>query len=127
VQELWEPVAKRLLDDTVSSVLLCTSAGKPLAAHGIPVGETSRVCGLTGALFGAGEALTTATHAGDDSPIETVSITAGRSHTVVAALPAAVGGHLVSVTAQGVSLGVLLVRTRQAADELRVALSGTVD
>ncbi|WP_210504170.1 hypothetical protein [Nocardioides xinjiangensis] len=107
----------------VSSVLLCTAAGVPLAADGLPDAEVRRAARLTGGMFAAGREL-----GGRGEGLQTIQLSSGEQHTVIAAVPVPGQETLVlSATAEGVGLGVLLVRTRQVVDDLREVLSAAAE
>ena len=59
--------------------------------------------------------------------VETVELTAGRRHTVIASVPGTEADHLLTVTAEGVSPPLLEAWTRLAAEDLRQALSVGTD
>ncbi len=119
VEALWLSLVEvlRAMDDP-SSAVLCTAGGTPVAAYGLPKPEVPRVSRQAGSAF--------ATRPRPDGPVgevETVELTAGRRHTVIASVPGADADHLLSVTAEGVSPPLLEAWTRRAAEDLRQALS----
>lgn len=119
VEALWLSLVEvlRAMDDP-SSAVLCTAGGTPVAAYGLPKPEVPRVSRQAGSAF--------ATRTRPDGPVgevETVELTAGRRHTVIASVPGADADHLLSVTAEGVSPPLLEAWTRRAAEDLRQALS----
>lgn len=125
VEDVWTPVVDLLGRDLGQvSVVLSTVEGDPLATHGVDdVAATAR---LLAPLVAAGHALGQAGREAGRG-FDTIQLSAGTSHTVVAAVQVDGHGlHALCVTADGVGLGVLLVRTRQAADELRGILSAAV-
>ena len=119
VEALWLSLVEvlRAMDDP-SSAVLCTAGGTPVAAYSLPKPEVPRVSRQAGSAF--------ATRTRPDGPVgevETVELTAGRRHTVIASVPGADADHLLSVTAEGVSPPLLEAWTRRAAEDLRQALS----
>lgn len=122
VEALWSSLVEvlRAMDDP-SCAVLCTAAGTPVAAYGLPKPEVPRVSREAGTAF--------ATHSRQDSSpveVETVELTSGRAHTVIASVPGAGADHLLAVTAEGVSPPLLEAWTRRAAEDLGEALSGPV-
>lgn len=119
VQALWESLVEVLRAiDGPSSALLCTADGAPVATYGLPKTEVPRVSFETGSVFAA---RTPPLDLQDSSPgeVETVELSADQRHTVIAWVPGPPQGHhLLSVTAEGVSLPVLHAWTRQAAEDL---------
>ena len=121
VEALWSSLVDvlRAMDDP-SCAVLCTAAGTPVAAYGLPKPEVPRVSREAGTAF--------ATRSRDDATaheVETVELTAGRRHTVIASVPGTHADHLLSVTAEGVSPPLLSAWTRRAAEDLGEALSGS--
>ena len=122
VEALWLSLVEvlRTMDDP-SSAVLCTAEGTPVAAYGLPKPEVPRVSRQ------AGTAFATRTRpdgsVGEVGEVETVELTAGWRHTVIASVPGADADHLLSVTAEGVSPPLLEAWTRRAAEDLRQALS----
>jgi hypothetical protein len=108
--------------DGPSSALLATAGGDAVAVHGLARGDVSRVARQSRAAFAART---------DDGPdpdravetVETVELTVGMCHTVVASVPSAREPHLLTVSAQGVSVQVLEAWTRRLADDIHLALS----
>ncbi|WP_157558985.1 hypothetical protein [Nocardioides sp. Soil774] len=123
VEALWSSLVEvlRAMDDP-SCAVLCTATGTPVAAYGLPKPEVPRVSRAAGTAF--------ATHsrhdAGPSAEVETVELTTGRAHTVIASVPGAGADHLLAVTAEGVSPPLLEAWTRRAAEDLGEALSGPV-
>jgi hypothetical protein len=119
VEALWLSLVEvlRAMDDP-SSAVLCTVEGTPVAAYGLPKPEVPRVSRQAGTAFA-----TRTRPDGSVSEVETVELTAGRRHTVIASVPGADADHLLSVTAEGVSPPLLEAWTRRAAEDLRQALS----
>jgi hypothetical protein len=65
---------------------------------------------------------------GAEGGAKVVNVTTGRAHTVITLVSTPEhGDHLLSVVAEGTSPGVMLLRTRQAADDLRVILAAAAD
>ncbi len=124
VQPLWESLVDVLQAiDTPSSALLCTADGFPLAAYGLPRTDLAQVSSETGTAFAA-RAEPTAPAAVTEGVVETVELSAGRRHTVIASVPgSADADHLLAITAEGVSLPLLQAWTRQTAEDLREVLS----
>lgn len=124
VHTLWESLVDVLRTiDSPSTALLCTADGAPVAAYGLPRTAVQGASLETGTAFAS---RTRPTEIGPGLPlahIETVEFTEGGRHTVIASVPGpANGDHLLSVTAEGVSLLVLQAWTRQAAEDLRALL-----
>lgn len=121
VEALWLSLVEvlRTMDDP-SSAVLCTAEGTPVAAYGLPKPEVPRVSRQAGTAFS-----TRTRPDGSIGKVETVELTAGRRHTVIASVPGADADHLLSVTAEGVSPPLLEAWTRRAAEDLRQALSVT--
>lgn len=125
VQHLWESLVEVLRSiDSPSSALLCTADGAPVAAYGLPTADLPRASRRTERMFA------TRMPADCDVPdvapegVETLELTAGGRHTVIASVPAPHGGHhLLSVTAEGVSQPVLEAWIRHVAEDLRELLS----
>ena len=119
VEALWLSLVEvlRAMDDP-SSAVLCTAGGTPVAAYGLPKPEVPRVSRQAGSAFA-----TRTRPDGSVGEVETVELTAGRRHTVIASVPGAHADHLLSVTAEGVSPPLLEAWTRRAAEDLRQALS----
>lgn len=122
VEAFWSSLVEvlRAMDDP-SCAVLCTAEGTPVAAYGLPKPEVPRVSREAGTAF--------ASRSRDDSSptlqeVETVELTTGRRHTVIASVPGGHADHLLSVTAEGVSAPLLEAWTRRAAEDLGEALSG---
>ena len=120
VEALWSSLVDvlRAMDDP-SCAVLCTSSGTPVAAYGLPRPEVPRVSREAGTAF--------ATRSRHDAAheVETVELTTGLRHTVIASVPGAHADHLLSVSAVGVSPPLLEAWTRRAAEDLGEALSGS--
>ena len=124
VQELCAPVVQMLMRelDGLSSVLVCTAGGTPLAAFGIAEADASAAARGARSMFTAGGGRPAARPG--ESGVTTVKLTSGPSHTVITLVDTPEhGDHLLSVACDGTSLAVVLLRTRQAADDLRPILS----
>ncbi|GAA5117912.1 hypothetical protein GCM10023339_29600 [Alloalcanivorax gelatiniphagus] len=126
VEQAWTLVVQVLGHEvgTLSSALLCTTDGQALATHGLADPDVPDVARVTSTVFASARELTAARHGAQEGVVETVQLSSGGSHTVVASVP--VAGHdplVLSVTADSDSFGVMLVQTRQAADGLRELLS----
>jgi hypothetical protein len=120
VHHLWASLVDTLgAIDGPSTALLATAGGDPVAVHGLAGSDVARVARQDRAAFGA--RLPAALPEGPP-PVETVELTLGLRHTVIASVPAG-GGHLLSVTAQGVSIQVLEAWTRRLAEDIRAAIS----
>lgn len=122
VQALWESLVDVLRAiESPSSALLCTSAGAPVAAYGLPRTDLPRVSWETGSTFAARPLSVDTGHDTATGEVETVELTAGQRHTVIASVPGV--AHLLAVTAEGVSLPLLEAWTRRAAEDLREILT----
>lgn len=124
VQELVAPVVQMLMRelDGLSSVLVCTTEGAPLAAFGHAEVDASAAARGARSMFaaGRGRAAIRASEAGST----TVKVTSGRTHTVIALVSTPdLGDHLLAVACEGTELPGVLLRTRRAADDLRPILS----
>ena len=104
--------------DGPSSALLATADGDAVAVHGLARGDVARVARQSRAAFAA---RTGGPH--PDHAVDTVELTVGLCHTVIASVPSAHGRHLLTVTAQGVSVQVLEAWTRRLGDDIHLALS----
>ena len=111
VQSLWESLVEVLRAiDGPSSALLCTAEGAAVATYGLPRTDVPRVSFETGSAFAARTPAT---------GVETVELSADERHTVIAWVPGPPQRHhLLSVTAEGVSLPLLHAWTRRAAEDL---------
>jgi hypothetical protein len=120
VHPLWTSLVDVLAAiDGPSSALLATETGDAVAVHGLTATDAARVARQSRAAFAARAT------PGDASTVETVDHTVGLRHTVIASVPStARPGHLLTVTAQGVSLQVLEAWTHRLADDIQQALSG---
>lgn len=124
IDALWKSLVEVLHSiDRPSSALLCTADGAPVAAYGLARADLLEVSAETGTAFDA-----RLRHRGaeDRTPgvVETVELTAGQRHTVIASVPvAAETDRLLAVSAEGVSLPLLHAWTRRAAEDLREVLA----
>ena len=105
--------------DGPSSALLATADGDAVAVHGLTQGDVARVARQSRAAFAA----RAAGGPDPDRAVDTVELTVGMRHTVIASVPSAPGRHLLTVSAQGVSVQVLEAWTRRLADDIHLALS----
>lgn|SRR6476469_3093721 len=124
LEDIWAPVVSRLSRELegLVSVVLCTTTGTPLAAHGLTEDDVPVMAQLTGSVFAAGHALMAARHESDD--IETIKLASGRTRTIITTVREPGDGvGLLSVTAQDASVGVMLVQTREASDMLESILA----
>lgn len=108
--------------DGPSSALLATADGDVVAVHGLSRADVARVARQSRAAFAA----RTPGGPDPDRAVDTVELTLGLRHTVIASVPSPEGArHLLTVTAQGVSVQVLEAWTRKLADDIHRALSTT--
>ena len=101
-----------------SSALLCTASGFPLKAYGYEHRDLVPAARVAGSSF--------ALRRGDTVPntdVVTVEMVAGMTQTVMTAIPSAQGEHLLTVTADAVSMPVLTAWTRHVAGQLRRVLA----
>ena len=121
---LWASLVEVLgAIDGPSAALLATADGDPLAVHGLARRRTS-----PGWRARAGRPSRPAPRAGRTrtGPSTRSELTLGLRHTVIASVPSPESErHLLTVTAQGVSVQVLEAWTRQLADDIHQALSTT--
>ena len=121
----WTPVLEALQRDllTLGSVLLCTVDGQPVASQGLREADVPELSWQTAAAYAAAAILDASRRDLDQQVVESIQLASGLSQTVVARVsPTGGQDHLLSVTAEGTTPGVLLLRTRQAAYELRQVL-----
>jgi hypothetical protein len=121
----WTPVFDTLERElmTLGSVLLCTVDGRPVAAQGLREADLPDLSWQTAAAYAAAAILDAVRRDPDQQGVETIQLASGLTQTVVARVPTSGGqDHLLSLTAEGTSPGVLLLRARQAAYELRQVL-----
>lgn len=124
VQELCAPVVQMLMRelDGLSSVLVCTAAGRPLAAFGLAEVDPSGASRGARSMFAAGGGRRA--NGPSEAGATTVKLTSGRTHTVITLIATPEHGeHLLSVACDGDTLPAVLLRTRQAADDLAPVLS----
>jgi len=126
VQELWESLVEVLhANNHPTSALLCTTAGETVAAYGLSETDLTLTSQRTGRVFAARSHSSGIQQASAEDVIEILEITTGQQHTVIASVPGSPqGDHLLSVTAEGVSLPLLQAWTRCAAEDLSELLSG---
>lgn len=124
VWHLWESMVEVLRSiDHPSSALLCTADGAPLAAYGLPRTDLPRASQQTRRAF-ASRTRRAAGQRETPGAIETLELTSGQRHTVIASVPSPeLGDHLLCVTAEGVSPPLLQAWTRRAAEDLRELLA----
>lgn len=122
---LWESMAEVLgAIESPASALLCTAGGAPVAAYGLPGTDLPRASRRTWHEFAARTPTADAGQGATLGAIETLELTSGQRHTVIASVPGSVhGDHLLSVTAEGVSPRLLQAWTRLAAEDLRELLA----
>lgn len=125
VHLLWQSLVEVLSSiDKPSSALLCTAKGAPVAAFGLPRTDLPLASRRTGRMFATRSHRHDAAAGARPGAVETLQLTSGLRHTVIASVPAgAMGDHLLCVTAEGVSLPLLQAWTRRAAEELGEALA----
>ncbi len=118
---LWASLVEVLgAIDGPSAALLATADGDPLAVHGLARTDVARVARQSRAAFAA----RTPGGPDPDLAVDTVELTLGLLHTVIASVPSPEGErHLLTVTAQGASAQVLEAWTRRLADDIHRALS----
>ncbi|WP_457186917.1 hypothetical protein [Nocardioides sp. P5_E3] len=123
VGALWASLVEVLgAIDGPSSALLATANGDTVAVHGLAQADVARVARQSRAAFAARPP----GGPDPDRAVDTAELTLGLRHTVIASVPSpASERHLLTVTAQGVSVQVLEAWTRQLADDIHQALSTT--
>jgi hypothetical protein len=126
VEALWRNLTE-VLDalETPAQAMLCTTDGVAIVSYGYHRADLSSAAHLAGKMFSARRL--EAVPATSGSGTLTVQLTSGLAHTVIAAFPTARGRHLLSISADGVSLPVLEAWTRHTADRLSVTLGGQQD
>jgi hypothetical protein len=124
VAPLWASLVDVLGSiDGPSAALLATVDGDAVAVHGLTKDDIARVARQSRAAFAARAAGgPDPEHAVDT--VETVELTVGMCHTVIASVPSPDERHLLTVSAQGVSVQVLEAWTRRLADDIHLALAG---
>lgn len=118
------PVLGRLSTSlpTFSSAMICTGDGFNLCSLGIDEDAVSRLSAMTSSLHSLADAVSSGVHSGDQG-LETVSLTNGSSKTVLMAIQnLIIGPVLLWVTAEGDTLGTLLMRAKIAAEGVRGVL-----
>lgn len=125
VQQLWESLVEVLhANEHPTSALLCTTAGETVAAYGLSETDLPLTSRRTGRVFAARSQSSGAQQVPAGDAIEILELTTGQKHTVIASVPGCPkGDHLLSVTAEGVSLPLLQAWTRCAAEDLGELLS----
>lgn len=109
---------------SLTSAMICTADGLNLCGLGIAAESVDRVSALTSSLHSIVGALSRAVQPGTADGLDVVSLGNGASQTVVVAVKGVSCGQLlVWVTAEKVTLGVLLVRARAVAEKIRQELS----
>ena len=124
LEDIWVPVVDRLTRELegLVSVVLCSTSGTALASHGLPDTEVDGVARLTGQVFAAGRSLMAAGQQADG--VETIKLDSGQTRTIITTVREPGDGvGLLSVTAQGASVGVMLVQTREASEMLQDILA----
>lgn len=108
--------------DGPSSALLATADGDVVAVHGLAKDDVAGIARRSRAAFAA----RTPGGPDPDEAVDTVELTMGLRHTVIASVPAPTEErHLLTVTAQGVSVQVLEAWTRRLADDMHEALAAS--
>ena len=123
VGPLWASLVEVLgAIDGPSSALLATADGHAVAVHGLARSDVAVVARRSRAAFAA----RTPGGPDPDRMVDTVELTLGLRHTVIASVPSpGRGRHLLTVTAQGVSVQVLEAWTRRLADDIHRAMPAT--
>ena len=120
------PVLKKLAKSlpTFSSAMICTADGFNLCTLGVDETSVSRLSAMTSSMHSIAEAVSTAVHDDTGGRLDQVSLTNGNGTTVVLSVRDLITGPLlVWVTATDVTLGVLLMRARVAAEGIREVLA----
>jgi hypothetical protein len=108
--------------DGPSAALLARADGDAVAVHGLAKDDIARIARQSRAAFAA----RTPGGPDPDEVVDTVELTVGLRHTVIASVPAPTEErHLLTVTAQGVSVQVLEAWTRRLADDMHEALAAS--
>jgi hypothetical protein len=108
--------------DGPSAALLARADGDAVAVHGLAKDDVARIARQSRAAFAA----RTPGGPDPDEVVDTVELTVGLRHTVIASVPAPTEErHLLTVTAQGVSVQVLEAWTRRLADDMHEALAAS--
>lgn len=126
VLPLWESLVEVLRSlDAPSSALLCTAVGAPVAAYGLPPRTDLPLASRrTGRMFADRAPRGGGARGTVSDVVETVEVTLGLRHTVIASVPAhPQGDHLLCVSAEGVSPPLLQAWTRRAAEDLSEVLA----
>ena len=121
VEELWQTLVEVLGTlESPASALLCTADGFPVVGYGYCRADLVPAARLTGKMF---VSRSQGPLGGSTAAVRTVELTSGLTQTVIASIPTPQGHHLLSITADGVSMPVLQAWTHQTADELRGLLT----
>lgn len=122
------PYLRRLADDVpeLTAGMVCSGDGLNLAALGVDGGLTGRLAALSSSLFGVAGAHRQVTSGSDDDGSTMVNITGDHTQAVLLRMEVKNVGQLVIVAAaEDVTLGVLVVAVRRAADALKQFLEGS--
>lgn len=105
----------------IRSAMLCTADGMNLCALGIEPEDVGRMAALNSSLFAVSSSQAEIVASGAASRTETmVNISTGRGHLVLASfVQAPLGQLLLSLSAEGLQLGTLIVRARQASADIQ--------
>ena len=126
LDDIWAPVVDRLSRELegLVSVVLCTTAGGPVASHGLSAVDVPTVSRLTSSVFAAGRALMAAGE--ETGGVETIKLDSGQTRTIITTVREPGDGvGLLAVTAEGASVGVMLVQAREASEMLQDLLAGS--
>jgi predicted regulator of Ras-like GTPase activity (Roadblock/LC7/MglB family) len=119
------PVLQKLSDGLpdFSSAMICTADGFNLCTIGVSETQVNRLSAMTSSLHSIADAVSGSVHDQDGGALDMVSLSNGASKTVVIAIRNLIIGQLLLwVTAGDDSLGVLLMRAKVAAEEIRAVL-----
>ncbi len=131
--ELWSeqigrallPVLQRLQKamPTLTSAMICTADGFNLCTLGVDESEVGKLSAMTSSLHSIADAVSSTVHEGESGPLDMVNLTNGSSTTVGLAIRNLIVGQLLLwVTAKDETLGVLLMRSKVAAEGVREIL-----
>ncbi len=109
---------------TMTSAILCTADGMNLCAIGIEQDNVGRLAALNSSLFAIAASEAEIVSDGTASPQSTmVHMSTGQGHIVLASLVLSdLGQFLLAISAKDIPLGMLVVQTRQAAEDIRTWL-----
>lgn len=109
----------------IRSAMLCTADGMNLCALGIEPQDVGRMAALNSSLFAVSSSQAEIVSSGAASRSETmVNVSTGHGHLVLASfVQAPLGQMLLSLSAEGLQLGTLIVRARQARADIQQWLS----